>query len=91
MVQQVEEQHVEDEERFRKLQIQDTANLNDRLDSLIVRNLPIRFQLIHFKHITFIKLEYFDYKLRISEKNQQFNVKLLNYAIVSLQSWGTFF
>ena len=36
MTQQVEEQHVEDEERFKKLQIQDTANLNDRLDSLIV-------------------------------------------------------
>ncbi len=36
MTQQVEEQHVEEEERFRKLQIQDTANLNDRMDSLIV-------------------------------------------------------
>ena len=33
---QVEEQHVEDEERFRKLQIQDTASLNDKLDTLIV-------------------------------------------------------
>lgn len=36
MIQQVEEQHVEDEERFRKLQMQDTATLNDRLDTLIV-------------------------------------------------------
>jgi hypothetical protein len=33
---QVEEQHVEEEERFRKLQIQDTSVLNDRLDQLIV-------------------------------------------------------
>jgi dynein heavy chain, axonemal len=36
MIQQVEETHVEEEERFRKLQMQDTATLNDRLDSLIV-------------------------------------------------------
>ena len=36
MMVQVEEQHVEEEERFRKLQIQDTANLNDRMDTLIV-------------------------------------------------------
>jgi hypothetical protein len=36
MCQQVEEQHVEEEERFRKMQIQDTANLNDRMDTLIV-------------------------------------------------------
>jgi hypothetical protein len=36
MCQQVEEQHVEEEERFMKMQIQDTANLNDRLDTLIV-------------------------------------------------------
>lgn len=36
MMIQVEEQHVEEEERFRKLQIQDTANLNDRMDTLIM-------------------------------------------------------
>jgi hypothetical protein len=36
MIQQVEEQHVEEEERFRKLQIQDTANLSDRIDTIIV-------------------------------------------------------
>jgi dynein heavy chain len=36
MTQQVEEQHVEEEERFRKLQIQDTANLNDKMDTLIM-------------------------------------------------------
>ena len=34
---QVEEQHVEEEERFRKLQIQDSASLNDKMDQLIVR------------------------------------------------------
>lgn len=36
MMVQVEEQHVEDEERFRKMQITDTSALNDKLDSLIV-------------------------------------------------------
>lgn len=36
MVAQVEEQHVEEEDKFRKLQIQDTASLNDRMDTLIV-------------------------------------------------------
>lgn len=36
MILQVEETHVEDEERFRKLQMQDTATLNDKLDTLIV-------------------------------------------------------
>ena len=36
MVQQVEEQHIEEEERFRKLQVQDAASLNDRMDTLIV-------------------------------------------------------
>jgi hypothetical protein len=36
MVAQVEEQHAEEEERFRKLQVQDAASLNDRLDTLIV-------------------------------------------------------
>jgi len=36
MIQQVEDQHVEEEEKFRKLQIQDTANLNDRMDTVIV-------------------------------------------------------
>ena len=36
MIVQVEETHVEDEERFRKLQMQDTATLNDKLDTLIV-------------------------------------------------------
>lgn len=41
MSQQVEEQHVEDEERFKKLQIQDTANLNDRMDALIVKLIKI--------------------------------------------------
>jgi hypothetical protein len=38
MAQQVEEAHVEEEERFRKLQITDTSNLNDRMDTLIVNN-----------------------------------------------------
>lgn len=37
MIIQVEEQHNEDEERFRKLQMHDTASLNEKLDSLIVR------------------------------------------------------
>ncbi len=37
MIQQVEEQHAEEEEKFRKLQIQDTANLNDRMDTIIVK------------------------------------------------------
>jgi len=36
MVQQVEEQHVEEEERFKKLQMQDTATLNDKMDTLIM-------------------------------------------------------
>ena len=36
MMQQIEESHNEGEENFRKLQIQDTASLNDRLDTLIV-------------------------------------------------------
>ena len=36
MVQQVEETHAEEEEHFRKLQVQDAASLNDRLDTLIV-------------------------------------------------------
>lgn len=36
MIAQVEEQHAEDEERFRKLQMHDTASLNDKLDTLIV-------------------------------------------------------
>ena len=37
MLEQVEEQHKDDEERFKKLQVQDTANLNDRMDQLTVR------------------------------------------------------
>ena len=36
MIAQVEEQHVEEEEKFRKLQMQDTASLNDRMDTIIV-------------------------------------------------------
>ena len=36
MLEQVEEQHKEDEERFKKLQVQDTAALNDRMDQLTV-------------------------------------------------------
>lgn len=36
MIAQIEEQHAEDEDRFRKLQVQDTSTLNDRLDTLIV-------------------------------------------------------
>lgn len=36
MMQQVEEQHIEEEERFKKLQMQDTATLNDKMDTLIV-------------------------------------------------------
>lgn len=36
MMQQVEEQHNEEEERFKKLQMQDTATLNDKMDTLIV-------------------------------------------------------
>lgn len=38
MLEQVEEQHKEDEERFKKLQVQDTANLSDRMDQLTVRS-----------------------------------------------------
>ncbi len=34
MLEQVEEQHKEDEERFKKLQVQDTANLSDKIDQL---------------------------------------------------------
>jgi hypothetical protein len=37
MLEQVEEQHKDDEERFKKLQVQDTSNLNDRMDQLTVR------------------------------------------------------
>lgn len=36
MLEQVEEQHKDDEERFKKLQVQDTANLNDKIDQLTV-------------------------------------------------------
>lgn len=36
MMTQVEEQHVEEEEKFKKLQMQDTANLNDKMDTLIM-------------------------------------------------------
>lgn len=36
MLEQVEEQHKEDEERFKKLQVQDTATLNDKMDQLTV-------------------------------------------------------
>ena len=38
MLEQVEEQHKEDEERFKKLQVQDTATLNDKLDQHTVRS-----------------------------------------------------
>jgi hypothetical protein len=38
MIQQIEEQHAEDEDRFRKLQLLDTSTLNDRLDTLTVSN-----------------------------------------------------
>ena len=44
MMQQVEEQHVEEEEKFRKIQIQDTSSLNDRMDSLIVSDSGIQFE-----------------------------------------------
>ena len=44
MLEQVEEQHKDDEERFKKLQLQDTANLNDKMDQLTVR-------FLHFKRI----------------------------------------
>lgn len=37
MLEQVEEQHKEDEERFKKLQVQDTSTLNDKMDQLTVR------------------------------------------------------
>ncbi|CAF1646674.1 unnamed protein product, partial [Didymodactylos carnosus] len=33
-LEQIEEQHKEDEERFKKLQVQDTAALNDKMDQL---------------------------------------------------------
>ena len=36
MLEQVEEQHKDDEDRFKKLQVQDTATLNDRMDQLTV-------------------------------------------------------
>ena len=36
MLEQVEEQHKEDEDRFKKSQVQDTANLNDKMDQLTV-------------------------------------------------------
>ncbi|CAF1258579.1 unnamed protein product, partial [Adineta ricciae] len=36
MLEQVEEQHKEDEDRFKKLQVQDTATLNDKIDQLIM-------------------------------------------------------
>ena len=41
MLEQVEEQHKEDEDRFKKLQVQDTATLNDKIDQLIVRLITI--------------------------------------------------
>ena len=44
MIAQVEEQHVEEEDRFRKLQMQDTATLNDRMDTLIVSSHLITFK-----------------------------------------------
>jgi dynein heavy chain len=43
MIQQVEEAHIEEEEKFRKLQMQDTATLNDRMDSLIVNIQYIKY------------------------------------------------
>lgn len=36
-IEQVEKQHVEDEDRFRKLQTTDQSNLNDRLDTLTMQ------------------------------------------------------
>ncbi|CAF1149286.1 unnamed protein product [Adineta steineri] len=36
MLEAVEEQHKEDEDRFKKLQVQDTATLNDKMDQLIM-------------------------------------------------------
>ena len=36
MVEQVEAQHAEEEERLKKLQMQDTASLNDKMDTLIM-------------------------------------------------------
>ena len=53
MCAQVEEQHAEEEERFRKLQIQDTSMLNDRLDQLIVINLSIILVFFFQKKILF--------------------------------------
>jgi hypothetical protein len=52
MLEQVEEQHKDDEERFKKLQVQDTANLNDKMDQLTVRlfSVFISFQ----KNVLFI-------------------------------------
>lgn len=55
MTQQVEEQHVEDEERFKKLQVQDTANLNDRMDSLIVK----KKRFIIYISLVFLFLEWY--------------------------------
>jgi hypothetical protein len=46
MLEQVEEQHKEDEDRFKKLQIQDTATLNDRMDQLIVCRHVNRYVLV---------------------------------------------
>ncbi len=56
MLEQVEEQHKEDEERFKKLQVQDTATLNDKMDQLTVR-------LLQFFRILIINL--FLYKLDV--------------------------
>jgi hypothetical protein len=47
MLEQVEEQHKEDEERFKKLQVQDTATLNDKMDQLTVRLMKFFRILIH--------------------------------------------
>jgi hypothetical protein len=53
MLEQVEEQHKEDEDRFKKLQVQDTATLNDKMDQLIVRIIFHNFE----KLIYFYKLD----------------------------------
>lgn len=52
MVQQVEETHAEEEERFRKLQVQDAASLNDRLDTLIVikNDFEVQYSFVSFDH-----------------------------------------
>ena len=54
MLEQVEEQHKEDEDRFKKLQVQDTATLNDKIDQLIVRFIIIA---LFFRTVFFLFLK----------------------------------